>query len=98
MYAMVDRENTGAAISSGAEDAIFWALVCEDEDWWRAEFEALIGEAREAPRSPTRVQLATVGTHSRFALARSATVPDRHPRRRSDRTDEQWSRERSPPR
>ena len=29
---MLGRENTGAALGSGAVDDDFWALVCEDEE------------------------------------------------------------------
>jgi hypothetical protein len=35
---MLGRENTGSVLGSGAVDADFWALVCEDEEWLDAEF------------------------------------------------------------
>ena len=51
MYAAADREITGPALGSGAED-IFWVLVCEDEEWLAAEFDAIVSEPTE---TPTRV-------------------------------------------
>ena len=39
---MLGRENTGAALGSGAVDDDFWALVCEDEEWLQAEFDAIV--------------------------------------------------------
>jgi hypothetical protein len=46
---MLGRENTGAALGSGAVDDDFWALVCEDEEWLQAEFDAIVSEPRETP-------------------------------------------------
>ena len=51
---MLGRENTGSALGSGAVDAEFWALVCEDEEWLDAEFDAIVSEARETPTRSTR--------------------------------------------
>ena len=51
---MLGRENTGAALGSGAVDADFWALVCEDEEWLDAEFDAIVSEAWETPTRPSR--------------------------------------------
>jgi len=45
---MLGRADTGSALGSGAVDADFWALVCEDEEWLDAEFDAIVGAAREA--------------------------------------------------
>ena len=54
---MLGRENTGSALGSGAVDADFWALVCEDEEWLDAEFDAIVSEAGETPaRSRRRLQ------------------------------------------
>ena len=49
---MLGRENTGAALGSGAMDADFWALVCEDEEWLQAEFDAIVSEPCETPVRP----------------------------------------------
>ena len=49
MYAAADREISGPALGSGAEDT-FWVLVCEDEEWLRAEFDAIVSEPTETPR------------------------------------------------
>ena len=51
---MLGRENTGSALCSGAVDADFWALVCEDEEWLGAEFEAIVSEACETPTRSRR--------------------------------------------
>ena len=50
---MLGRENTGAALGSGAADADLWALICEDEEWLRAEFDAIVSEPRETPVRPS---------------------------------------------
>ena len=50
---MLGRENTGAALGSGAVDDDFWALVCEDEEWLQAEFDAIVSEPCESPVRPS---------------------------------------------
>ena len=50
---MLGRQNTGSALGSGAVDADFWALVCEDEEWLDAEFDAIVSQARETPTRST---------------------------------------------
>lgn len=47
-------EGTCPALGSGAVDAQFWALVCEDEEWLRAEFDAIVNAPAEAGRRPVR--------------------------------------------
>ena len=44
-----DRLGTSEVLGSGAVDAQFWALVCEDEEWLDAEFDAIVGAAWETP-------------------------------------------------
>ena len=51
---MLGRDDTGAVLGSGAVDTEFWALVCEDEEWLRAEFEAIVSEPAEIPCRPPR--------------------------------------------
>ncbi len=51
---MLGRENTGSALGSEAVDADFWALVCEDEEWLGAEFDAIVSEACETPTRSRR--------------------------------------------
>ena len=66
---MLDRENTGSALGSGAVDADFWALVCEDEEWLRAEFDAIVSEPAEVrPWRPGEKGVP-------LAARRSPTVP-----------------------
>jgi hypothetical protein len=45
---MVGRMDTGTALSAGAVDAQFWALVCEDEEWLDAEFAGIVSEPAES--------------------------------------------------
>ena len=45
---MLGRQNTGSALGSGAVDAEFWALVCEDEEWLDAEFAGIVSEPAES--------------------------------------------------
>ena len=44
----------GTALSAGAVDAQFWALVCEDEEWLDAEFAGIVSWPAE---SHVRVRL-----------------------------------------
>ena len=53
---MLGRVDTGSALGSGAVDADFWALVCEDEEWLDAEFDAIVGAAWETPWRSGRLQ------------------------------------------
>ena len=46
--AMVGRVDTGTALSAGAVDAQFWALVCEDEEWLDAEFAGIVSGPAES--------------------------------------------------
>ena len=45
---MVGRVDTGTALSAGAVDAQFWALVCEDEEWLDAEFAGIVSGPAES--------------------------------------------------
>jgi hypothetical protein len=45
---MVGRVDTGTALGSGAVDAQFWALVCEDEEWLDAEFAGIVSGPAES--------------------------------------------------
>ena len=45
---MAGRVDPGTALSSGAVDAQFWALVCEDEEWLDAEFVGIVIEPAES--------------------------------------------------
>ena len=49
---MRDNGNTGSALSSEAVDAQFWALICDDEEWLRTEFNGIVSEPAEHPTSP----------------------------------------------
>jgi len=49
---MRDNGNTGPALGSEAAAAQFWALICDDEEWLRAEFDGIVSEPAEHPTSP----------------------------------------------
>ena len=93
---MLGRGDAGAALGSGAVDADFWALVCEDEEWLNAEFYELVSDAQETPVTfarPTVTGAAPVGGAETARWASGALRPWRtgsHPGRR-------WRRERGPP-
>ena len=94
---MLGRENTGAALGSGAVDAEFWALVCEDEEWLDAEFDAIVSEPCEPrPRRsgrPSGIAAAAPDRAGQAAMGTRATGPWRT----GDRPGRRWRRERSPP-
>ena len=49
---MRDFRNTGPALSSEAVDVQFWALICDDQEWLRTEFDSIVSEPAEHPTSP----------------------------------------------
>lgn len=95
MLSAADREIIGPALGSGAEDA-FWGLVCEDEEWLRAEFDAIVAEPTETPRL-------VILRPSMVAAARPPGSTGPGPRgtvlvgRIGDRPEQHLIRERSPP-
>jgi len=92
---MRDRENTGPALGSEAVDDQFWALICEDEGWLRAEFDAIVSEPVEVRRRPGRRR--AVGSEAIADRPRAARGGRCALDRRSVPLGEQWRRERSPP-
>ena len=93
---MLGRVDTGSALGSGAVDADFWALVCEDEEWLDAEFDAIVSAAWEAPERS--------GGHSRVELIRTGRGIREHqpcgivrPWRKGERPGRRWRWERGPP-
>jgi hypothetical protein len=94
---MLGRENTGAALGSEAVDADFWALVCADEEWLRAEFDAIISEPRETmPRPSGWPRMIAVPRPEGAAWQRRTSVTTM-PWRSGNRPGRRWRRERSPP-
>jgi len=96
MYSVADREITGPALGSGAEDIDFWVLVCEDEEWLAAEFDAIVSEPME---TPTRIIHRPTAVGAAFP-ARGSRSGRRGPVRAyrlGDRPERHLSRERSPP-
>jgi len=96
MYSAANREITGPALSSRAEDTEFWVLVCEDEEWLQAEFEAIVSEPTE---TPTQVIPAPTAVGAAFPPRGRCSVR-RDPMRAcrlGDRPERHVLRERSPP-
>ena len=92
---MLGRQNTGSALGSGAVDAEFWALVCEDEEWLDAEFDAIVSEARETPtRSTGRLGAGTETAGRAVGELRSSGARPWHG---GHRPGKRWRRDRGPP-
>ena len=96
MYSEADREITGPALGSRAEDTEFWVLVCEDEEWLQAEFEAIVSEPTETPTGIIPAPTAVGAAHPPRGLRSDARDPVRA-YRLGDRPERHVSRERSPP-
>ena len=94
---MLGRENTAAALGSGAVDADFWALVCEDEEWLRAEFDAIVSEPCETPARPSGRPGMTDAARPDRAAGQRRTSGISRPWRTGNRPGRRWRRERSPP-
>ena len=97
MYSVADREITGPALGSGAEDIDFWVLVCEDEEWLRAEFDAIVSEPTEIPRRVIRRPIIFGAARSRGDSVPGGRRPVRVGRI-GDRPERHLFREHSPPR
>ena len=94
---MLGRENTGAALGSGELDDDFWALVCEDEEWLQAEFDAIVSEPCETLARPSgRPSTIAAARPDRAAWQRRTSGTTR-PWRTGNRPGRGWRRERSPP-
>src|SRR6478609_8291409 len=95
---MRDNGNTGPALGSEAVDAQFWALICDDEEWLRAEFDGIVSEPAEHPTSPPPATGIAVdrdwSTGSARRAGHSGHSPRSMSRRRPGRTP---GHQRSPP-
>ena len=94
---MLGRENTGAALGSGAVDDDFWALVCEDEEWLQAEFDAIVSEPCETPVRPSGGPSTVAAAWPERAAWQRRTSGTTRPWRTGNRPGRRWRRERSPP-
>jgi len=93
---MLGREDTGVALGTGAVDAEFWALVCEDEEWLKAEFDEVVSDAWETPVRPkTRTSVNAAPADGMESLRWSSGTA--RPWRTWPRPGRQWQRERGPP-
>ena len=95
MLSAADREITGPALGSGAEDT-FWVLVCEDEEWLRAEFDAIVSEPTETPRLVIRRPSMVGAARPPGSPGPGGRTPVRVGRI-GDRPEQHLFRERSPP-
>ena len=95
---MRDNGNTGPALGSEAVDAQFWALICDDEEWLRTEFDGIVSEPAEHPTSPPPVTGIAVdqdrSTRSWWRTDRTGHTSPWISRRRPGRTP---GHQRSPP-
>jgi hypothetical protein len=83
---MRDNGSTGPALGPEAVDAQFWALICDDEEWLRTEFDEVVSDGGGGPDragtapagrhgpAPPGGETRVVGTRNRAAVAhRDAT-------------------------
>ena len=92
---MLGREDKSAALGTEAVDAEFWALVCEDEEWLDAEFDAIVSQARETPTRSTGKLGAGTGSAGRaVGELRSSGTRSWHG---GHRPGGRWRRDRGPP-
>jgi len=94
---MLGRADTGSALGSGAVDADFWALVCEDKEWLDAEFDAIVSAAWETPRRSGRRNPIGGAWPGRGMQGQGPNSTVR-PWRAGERPGRRWRRERGPPR
>jgi hypothetical protein len=96
----VEAENADAVLGSAAVDAMFWALVCADEEWLRTEFDRIVSEPAELRTTPPpRVTVATAVTGARSSAgAHRAGAVRTAPWRQEVAPGRAWRRQRGPPR
>jgi hypothetical protein len=93
---MLSGGDSRALLDDRAVDAEFWALVCQDEEWLRAEFDSIVSEPAEIPARPS-VRRGVVGAQpGRWTGHRGMPGPIRR-WRANVRPGRGWRRERSPP-
>jgi len=92
---MRDNENRGTALGSEAVDAEFWALVCDDEEWLRTEFDGIVSEPAEILISPQPPLVVAAGPDEPGSwIVRSGRT---QPWRAWPRAGQTWQHQRSPP-
>lgn len=92
---MSDNENRATALGSESVDAEFWALVCDDEEWLRTEFDGIVSEPAETPVSqqpPLVVAAGPDGSGSWFVRSGRTQSWTGWPR-----AGQTWQHQRSPP-
>jgi hypothetical protein len=88
-----------AVLGSGTVDAVFWALVCADEEWLRSEFDGIVSEPAELRQTPpTRLTVSTpVNGERSWAEAHPAGAVRTRPWRHGAAPGRAWRRQRGPP-
>jgi len=95
---MFGRENADMAIDSGEVDVEFWALVFQDEEWLRAEFDATVSEPEEPLARPSgRSIIAAAARPDRAAWWQRSVSGSTRLWRTGIGPGRRWRRERSPP-
>ncbi len=95
----VDAEKVDSVVGFEIVDALFWALVCDDEDWLRAEFDGIVSEPAELRPAPPRRLAVTAAVNGRrpWSAVRPARAGCGRPWRRQGRPGRAWRRQRGPP-
>ncbi|MGS0684073.1 hypothetical protein ACVBEQ_02755 [Nakamurella sp. GG22] len=98
-HADAQAENVDAVLGSETVDAQFWALVCDDEEWLRAEFDGIVSEAAELRTPPpARVTVSDAPDGGRSGAAAQGTRRTRTPPwGRQVPPGRAWRRQRGPP-
>jgi hypothetical protein len=93
-------DNVDAVLDTAAVDALFWAMVCADEEWLRIEFDGIVSEPAELRAAPPpRSTVATADNQERWwALAHPAGTVGSRPWRHGVAPGRAWRRQRGPPR
>lgn len=94
MYSAISGGITAAAVGSRADSASFWALVCADEEWLRAEFDAIVSEPEEVKTRGGCRPVSTGLQRSQSGQVRCESGPIACA---EDRPERRGARERSPP-
>ena len=96
---MREDANIGTALSAEAVDARFWALVCDDEQWLRSEFDGIVSGPAEHPSTvPPASGVATDRAGPGSGAAEHCDSAGRmRPWRTSVAPGRAWRRQRSPP-
>ncbi len=96
---MREDANIGTALSAETVDARFWALVCDDEQWLRFEFDGIVSGPAEHPTTvPPASVVATDRSRPGSGAGEQRDSAGRlRPWRTAAAPGRAWRRQRSPP-